>query len=104
MAPEQEQVAITAAQQRLPPSRIGANRTRHDFRRTARWWELEARRGYDSSGRSLSYAVNMRFAAELAGIYGEGTWLELKARRERAEQEVRAITTKKKRKGAGDSK
>jgi hypothetical protein len=55
-------------------------RTRADYRRTARWWELEARRGYASHRASLRYAANMRWAAELVREYGEGTWLELLAR------------------------
>jgi len=80
------------------------NKKRSDYRRTARWWELEAMRpnldyevergdwvregkrlvyrpGVTSRAKSLQYAQNMRWAAEMASIYGPGTWLELKARR-----------------------
>jgi hypothetical protein len=70
---------ITEAQRRLgaqPP----VCRTRTDYRRRARWWELEARRGYESTARSLQYAANMRWAAELTGTHGPGTWLELSSR------------------------
>lgn len=80
-----EQEAITEAQRRLPPSKA-VDRTRSDYRRTARWWELEARRGYASASDSLRYGANMRWAAELAGIYGDGTWLELSARAEASEK------------------
>jgi len=55
-------------------------RTRRDYRLVARWWEREAQRGYDSSASSARYARNMRWAAELAGLYGPGSWLELIAR------------------------
>lgn len=34
------------------------------FRAVARWWELEARRGYPSSRKSLLYATNMLHAAD----------------------------------------
>lgn len=80
------------------------NKTRGDYRRTARWWELEAMRpnldyevengewvregkrlvyrpGVTSRAKSLQYARNMRWLAELALLYGPGTCLELKARR-----------------------
>lgn len=66
---------ITAAQRRLPF--VVEPRTRAEYRVRARWWELEARRGYGSSKASLRYAQNMRWAAELAGLYGPGTWREL---------------------------
>lgn len=79
--------AITRAQLRLYPRswrkrrRISLTpRTRREFQRLARWWELEARRGYPSSKMSLEYAANMRWAAETAGLLGDGTWLELRAR------------------------
>lgn len=81
-------------------------RTRGDYKRVARWWELEAMRGAShevepgewvrdgkrtfyrpgvtSAQKSAEYARNMRWAAEMALLYGAGTWLELKARREAA--------------------
>lgn len=74
-----DQQAITELQRRIGP-RPTTLRTRRDYRRAARWWELEAKRGYPSSGDSLRYAANMRWAAELAGLHGDGTWLELVAR------------------------
>lgn len=40
-------------------------RTRRDFRVIARWWEIEARRGYPSSAQSFEYAANMRWLVEL---------------------------------------
>src|SRR5574342_1146061 len=52
-------------------------RTRQQYRRCARWLELEAQRGYPSAEQSLRYARNMRWAAELAGLFGPGTWREL---------------------------
>lgn len=67
---------ITEAQRRLGRCSV-INRTRAEYRRCARWWELEAKRGYPSSADSLRYARNMRWAAELAGLHGPGTWLEL---------------------------
>lgn len=62
--------AITTMQQRLRPRHVVTPRTQREFRRTARWWELEAMRGYDSSAKSLEYAANMRWLAELmdAGV------------------------------------
>jgi len=51
-----------------------------DYRRAARWWELEACRGYPSSADSAHYARNMRWAQEFAREFGPGTWLELVAR------------------------
>lgn len=78
-------------------------RTRGDYKRRARWWELEAMRGalhevepgewvrdgkrtfyrpgVTSAQKSAEYAQNMRWAAEMALLYGPGTWLELRARR-----------------------
>jgi hypothetical protein len=38
-------------------------RTRIDYLRVARWWLLEALRGYPSSERSRQYAVNLRAKA-----------------------------------------
>lgn len=55
----------------------GGPRTWGEYMRCARWWELEARRGYPSSADSLRYANNMRWAAELAREHGPGTWQEL---------------------------
>jgi hypothetical protein len=72
---------ITTAQRRIG-RRAVVCRTRTDFRRCARWWELEARRGYASSQASMEYARNMRWCAELTETYGPGTWLELSARAE----------------------
>lgn len=69
---------ITEAQRRC---RVPAfPRTSRDYRACARWWELEARRGYASAPSSLRYARNMRWAAELAGLFGPGTWTELLSR------------------------
>ena len=56
-------------------------RTRQEFRACARWWEMEAVRSPTSKASSMEYARNMRWAAELAGIYGPGTWDQLKRRR-----------------------
>jgi hypothetical protein len=61
-------------------SRAVTNRTRRDYRCAARWWELEAKRGYASAHLSLEYAENMRWFAELVSIYGEGTVAELLGR------------------------
>lgn len=72
MSPEE----ISLAQARLRPLST-VPRTRNDYRKMSRWWELEARRGYTSSAKSLEYSNNMRWAAELAGLTGPGTWLEL---------------------------
>lgn len=57
------QAQITELQRKIPP-RPPVPQTCQDFRRAARWWELEARRGYESSPRSRQYAANMRWAAE----------------------------------------
>lgn len=70
---------IDAAQRRLCPS-AHPPRTRRDYRKVARWWELEARRGYPSSGDSLRYASNMRLLAEWSGLFGPGSPAELKAK------------------------
>jgi hypothetical protein len=70
---------ITEAQRRIGPM-LATPRTRDDYRRRARWWELEARRGRGSSEQSARYARNMRWAAELTESHGPGTWLELLAR------------------------
>lgn len=67
---------ITRAQLRIIRRPVPL-RTRADYRRAARWYELEARRGYASSAETLCDAANMRWAAELAGIHGPGTWSEL---------------------------
>lgn len=71
-----EQAAITEKQRRLRPMPI-VPRTHAEYRRVARWWELEAQRGHASADASRRYARNMRWAAELAGLLGPGTWLEL---------------------------
>jgi hypothetical protein len=70
-----------AAQLRLYPSPI-TPRTRRDYRRIARWWELEAVRtgSGEDAAQCRRYASNMRWAAELVGWFGEGTWPELNAR------------------------
>jgi hypothetical protein len=73
------QDAITELQLRIP-RRPAVLRTRDDYRRTARWWELEARRSYPSYRSSLEYAANMRWAAEMVYFHGPGTWLELKSK------------------------
>lgn len=38
---------------------------RHNLRRNARWWELEAMRGYPSADDSRRYARNLRWLVEL---------------------------------------
>lgn len=76
---ESEQMAITIAQLRTMRGRVTPG-DRATYRRLARWWELEARRGYSSSVDSLRYAANMRWAAEIAGQHGPGTWPELTAK------------------------
>lgn len=48
------------------------------YARLARWWKLEARRGYPSSGLSLTYYSNMRWAAEAARAYGDLPWTTLR--------------------------
>lgn len=73
------EATITSLQRKLYPLAV-TNHTRRDYLRCARWLELEAKRGYGSSADSWRYARNMRWAAELVGIYGPGTWLELIAR------------------------
>ncbi len=79
---------ISVMQRRLG-RRPFVSRTASDYLRSARWWELEACRGYtdhvdergeDSSARSRRYARNSRWAAELAAEHGPGTWLELLVR------------------------
>lgn len=74
------QASLTAAQLRLRPRVISNPRTEAEYRSRARWWDLEARRGYVSTADSARYARNMRWAAELARAHGPGTWLELIAR------------------------
>lgn len=76
-APYYEADGITKAQARLRP--VPANpRTAGEYRRVARWWELEARRGYPSANSALLYALNMRWAAECANLHGPGTWIQLR--------------------------
>jgi hypothetical protein len=73
--------SITIAQRRLRPRRfLGIPRTRPQYLRNARWWELEARRGHGSAADSLRYARNMRLLAELAWLHGAGTCQELLAK------------------------
>lgn len=71
-----------AVQLRLSPSPI-TPRARREYRHVARWWELEAQRsgnGEECAARSRRYAASMRWAAELVGWFGEGSWLELNSR------------------------
>lgn len=75
MSPEQ----IGELQRRIGPTAATA-RSRTDYRRIARWWELEAQRGYESAEKSRGYGRNMRWAAELAETHGPGTWVELNAK------------------------
>lgn len=70
---------ITEAQRRIGRS-LAIPRTRTEYRKAARWWELEARRMYPSHRASLMYARNLRLLAELAGIYGPGTLADLRER------------------------
>lgn len=49
-------------------------RSAEDFFATARWWELEAARGYPSSRRSLLYATNMLHAAQARLADGTTRW------------------------------
>lgn len=44
---------------------VAVPRVRAHYRWIARWWELEAMRGYESSGRSLEYAANYRWLVEM---------------------------------------
>jgi hypothetical protein len=53
---------VSALQMRLGPLPVQP-RTRIDYLRVARWWLLEALRGYPSSERSRQYAVNLRAKA-----------------------------------------
>lgn len=87
---------ITEAQRRLGPGSLSLTfwerwarihskdkrrpvHARRELRRRARWWELEAMRGYPSSERSRQYAANLRWLVELmdnghrvAGVTFEG--------------------------------
>lgn len=63
LAPPEVQAQITEAQLRIP-QRPWVMQTCQDFRREARWQELEARRGYDSQPLTLRTAARMRWAAE----------------------------------------
>lgn len=54
---------ITEAQRALKPLPT-LPQTADEFVKVARWWELEAARGYASSRASLRYATNMEWAAE----------------------------------------
>lgn len=68
-------------------------RTPIEYLRVARWWELEALRGHPSRADSARYARNMRWAAELATLFGPGTWLELIARSGHENPEARTSGT-----------
>ena len=57
-------MTISEAQALLRPLPVTA-RSRRDLRVLARWWELEAQRGYPSSDKSREYAANMRWLIEL---------------------------------------
>lgn len=58
---------ITEAQRTLWPYSI-IPRTRREFRRIGRWWDLEAMRGYPSSTDSRRYAANMFRRADLRSL------------------------------------
>ena len=75
----------------------GTPRTPREYRCVARWWELEAARGYESSPASQRDARNMRWAAELAGLFGPGTWAELLARSGHPNPETTAAVRSQKR-------
>lgn len=76
--------------QRCIRHRCASPRKPRQYMASARWWSLEARRGYTSSAASLRYAANMRWAAGLARQHGAGTWLELIARADVPNPEVRS--------------
>jgi hypothetical protein len=76
---QRRQLRISEMQRRLGRGPV-RNRTRRDYLRAARWWVLEASRGYPSSAGSSRSATNMRWAAELVATSGPGTWLELISR------------------------
>jgi hypothetical protein len=67
---------IAGRQWRLGPYAI-VPRAPLEYHRLALWWDLESCRGSACAEASRGYARNMRWAAELAGIFGPGTWLEL---------------------------
>lgn len=54
---------ITAEQLALGPQ-PACPRTAEEFRRAARWWELEASRGYGGTKQAAAYARNMYAAAD----------------------------------------
>lgn len=62
---------IAEAQLRLhshrwhPPMSGQPRSERSEIRRVARWWEMEAMRGYPSSDKSREYAANQRWLVEL---------------------------------------
>ena len=62
-AGDEIQADVSRQQRRLLPESSLLPRAR--LRRNARWWELEARRGYPSSDSSLEYARNLRWLVEL---------------------------------------
>lgn len=90
---------ITEAQLRLRPWPCASPRTRQEYRRCARWWELEARRVNGAPEASSRYGRNMRWAAELAGLHGPGLWLDLLQRADCENPEARTARTQKHRKG-----
>ena len=58
-------------------------RQRDDYRRAARWWELESKRcEVRSRDEAAFYARSMRYAATLVEMFGPGTWTELHARKD----------------------
>ena len=76
------------------PNRI----LRREFRRIARWWELEAARGYPSAESSCQYARNYRWLVELMdagrrvtanahGVYIDGELASVVAERGRRAEE-----------------
>jgi len=78
--PKEEITAAQLAIGPLPPT----PRTRRDYRRLSRWWDLESRRGYASSADSARYAANMRWAADRVGLYGgSATWTEMNLQKPR---------------------
>jgi hypothetical protein len=82
---------------------VAVPRLRAHYRWIARWWELEAMRGYESSDRSREYAANYRWLVELMdaghrvtadahGVYVDGMLASECARRgERAPRRARRV-------------
>jgi hypothetical protein len=70
---------IREAQRRLvrrDPLGHSCPRTRMEWLSVARWWDLEAERGYTSAAQSRRYAANCRWCAALAH-YKPGSFREL---------------------------